>query len=538
MGITTRQTTAIGVTNKGAPLTNAELDENFIYLLNGNTRALNVEGNVSLGNSSSDTISLSGSVNSNILSTQINNTIQNFTIPGTSNIITIKNSSTSGVFPASLDLAEGELYLNSQDNKLFYKRGSSVTDLTKFHSSKSDVTLSQGIAGAQSQTAAFWKSKSIHEVLDAILFPSTASALDPRYGPYDSLLSALVAVSVSQRYIGLTVGIINSGSIVEYWFKEGTADGNLVLKTTGGVSGDYIPLNQKGQPNGVATLDVTGKIPTAQLPSVAIANYLGAADNQVEMLTFIGAEGDWCVRVDLGTTWIIIGSDPSQLSNWKELAYPSVPVISVNGEVGAVSLTANHVNAVPITSETGSATIPVGSTAQRDASPQQGYLRFNNTTFQFEGYNGSSWGSIGGGASLSNTSSPDTHYLTFANATSGSFGVAYVADNRLFFQPSTGTLSAMNYSVMSDARQKDNVQKIYNAEEILAQIDGVSFDWKNADGSSYGVIAQELEKVLPILVSTSEDDVKSVNYDGLIPFLIEAVKSLSQRVKVLEATVE
>ena len=51
------------------------------------------------------------------------------------------------------------------------------------------------------------------------------------------------------------------------------------------------------------------------------------------------------------------------------------------------------------TSATGSGALPSGTTAQRDGSPSAGYMRFNSTTGGFEGYNGSAWGSIGGGAS-------------------------------------------------------------------------------------------------------------------------------------------
>ena len=51
------------------------------------------------------------------------------------------------------------------------------------------------------------------------------------------------------------------------------------------------------------------------------------------------------------------------------------------------------------TSSTGGASIPSGTTAQRDGSPVTGSLRFNSTDTSFEGYNGSAWGSIGGGAS-------------------------------------------------------------------------------------------------------------------------------------------
>lgn len=50
------------------------------------------------------------------------------------------------------------------------------------------------------------------------------------------------------------------------------------------------------------------------------------------------------------------------------------------------------------TDTTGSAEVPTGTTAQRDASPEAGYFRFNADLGKFEGYNGTSWGSVGGGA--------------------------------------------------------------------------------------------------------------------------------------------
>jgi hypothetical protein len=53
---------------------------------------------------------------------------------------------------------------------------------------------------------------------------------------------------------------------------------------------------------------------------------------------------------------------------------------------------------VPRTSTTGSALVPAGTTGERDGSPAAGYFRFNSTLSKFEGYNGTAWGSVGGGA--------------------------------------------------------------------------------------------------------------------------------------------
>jgi hypothetical protein len=87
---------------------------------------------------------------------------------------------------------------------------------------------------------------------------------------------------------------------------------------------------------------------------------------------------------------------------------------------------------------------------------------------------------------------------------------------------------------ISDERVKDNVQPISNALEKLEQITGVSFDWKPESGHhghDYGVLAQEIEKILPEVVATRDSGYKAVKYEKIIPLLIEAIKELSKKVK-------
>lgn len=74
----------------------------------------------------------------------------------------------------------------------------------------------------------------------------------------------------------------------------------------------------------------------------------------------------------------------------------SVPI--TNGGTSSTNATDAKINLAVITSATGSEILPSGTVAQRDASPQAGYIRFNSEYSQFEGYNGSAWGSIGAGA--------------------------------------------------------------------------------------------------------------------------------------------
>ena len=63
-------------------------------------------------------------------------------------------------------------------------------------------------------------------------FPYAPKHLDARYGPYDSVEEALERVIDLYRSEGLVVGILNEGVVEEYWFRDGVADEDLVLKDT------------------------------------------------------------------------------------------------------------------------------------------------------------------------------------------------------------------------------------------------------------------------------------------------------------------
>lgn len=85
--------------------------------------------------------------------------------------------------------------------------------------------------------------------------------------------------------------------------------------------------------------DLSGIVPAAAIPAIAITDYLGDVANQAAMLALAGQRGDWCTRTDTGTNWQITGDDPTQLASWRELSYPASPVTSVFGRVGAVTAT-------------------------------------------------------------------------------------------------------------------------------------------------------------------------------------------------------
>ena len=99
---------------------------------------------------------------------------------------------------------------------------------------------------------------------------------------------------------------------------------------------------------------------------------------------------------------------------------------------------------------------------------------------------------------------------------------------------SSGIVTAQDFDALSDINYKENINTVNNALLKVEQLRGVKFDWKESGTPSYGVIAQELEQVLPELVHGN--DPKTVNYNGIIGVLIEAIKELKAEVEELKNT--
>ena len=156
-----------------------------------------------------------------------------------------------------------------------------------------------------------------------------------------------------------------------------------------------------------------------------------------------------------------------------------------------------------------------------------------NSTTYLRGDN--SWATVaGGGATLSDNLDTTTPlYIGLSASSSGAWTSAIVSTTKLYFTPNTGTLSATIFNSLSDITKKTNINKISNSIDLIKQIDGVEFNWLDNDKKSAGVIAQELELILPHLV-TEENGTKSVNYSGLTAYLIECVKELSDKIENLE----
>ena len=93
-------------------------------------------------------------------------------------------------------------------------------------------------------------------------------------------------------------------------------------------------------------------------------------------------------------------------------------------------------------------------------------------------------------------------------------------------------ISSGDITAFSDIRLKTNIEKIENALDKVCQLSGYTYDMN--DKRSTGVIAQEVESVLPEVVQDREDGYKTVAYGNMIGLLIEAIKELKEEIKVIK----
>jgi len=139
----------------------------------------------------------------------------------------------------------------------------------------------------------------------------------------------------------------------------------------------------------------------------------------------------------------------------------------------------------------------------------------------------------GGGATIADDTTTDaTYYPTFATATSGSFDTATVSSTKLTFNPSTGQLSATDLNSLSDKRLKKNIKDINS--NVIDMLNPVSFNWKDTDKKAFGLIAQDVQSIIPQIVNENDEGILSISYIQLIPFLIKEIQNLKKEIEVLK----
>ena len=366
------------------------------------------------------------------------------------------------------------------------------------------------------------------------------------------------------RTISLTGNVTGSVSF------DGSADASITTAITG-----------LGVANGIATLDSNGQVPSTQLPSYVddVLEY-----NNVAAFPATGETGKIYVETTGNTTY-----------RWGGTGYVTITsgdVSSVAGKTGVVTLTKADVG-LPNVDDTADADKNVASATRLATARTIGGVSFDGTaninlpgvntagnqsttgnattatrlqtarTINGTGFNGS--------ANIITTNWGTTRTLTIgstAKSVNGSIdvswslaeiGAASVLHNHAYLPISGGTLSGNlsvtgaitaasilssgNITAFSDARLKDNIITIDDALNKVSKLKGVTYnriDMGDKDKRYLGLIAQDVQSVIPEAVNINNDEIStlSVDYQGLIGLLVESIKELKLEIDELKEKVK
>ncbi|HSK12590.1 MAG TPA: tail fiber domain-containing protein [Phnomibacter sp.] len=140
-------------------------------------------------------------------------------------------------------------------------------------------------------------------------------------------------------------------------------------------------------------------------------------------------------------------------------------------------------------------------------------------------------------ASITHPNTSPSAYMNFFYSASGGGGLNVLSLQGNGNAAFAGTVTANGVTLTSDARLKKDITHLHNVMPLLQQLSGYQYHWKDDSRDTRlqtGLLAQEVEKVMPELVMEDEKGTKSVNYNGLVPYLLEAIKTLNKRIEQLE----
>ncbi|WP_164466633.1 tail fiber domain-containing protein [Chryseobacterium nakagawai] len=214
-------------------------------------------------------------------------------------------------------------------------------------------------------------------------------------------------------------------------------------------------------------------------------------------------------------------------------------------------LTGDQIQTMTASIQSGSESLMIYATAT-PASPtskvakitQPGYYFWNGTSWESMGVNSNIYTSDGAITTALASRNVDLNgkNLVFSGIGSVGIGTAPSATAKLDV---AGTVKASAIDYNSDERLKQNITEIKSSQEIISKLKPVSYFWnetgKKKGGNAqlqYGLVAQEVEKVLPNIVSTDNDGYKSVNYNELIPLLLQTVQEQGKKIEELQKALQ
>jgi hypothetical protein len=294
------------------------------------------------------------------------------------------------------------------------------------------------------------------------------------------------------------------------------------------------------------TINSGSTIHSGNLPAIAITSVQTAAD-QTAHLALTAQEGDIVVRSDENKSYVHNGGTAGTMADYTLLATPTDTVLSVNGSTGAVTLTHDGFSDyvanehIDWTADQGATNIHANNYTDTDttytADGDYG-MTLSGTAFRLEDDRRRNSDTV-------DVYSGNTHDYTFYDASTGiRWYTAGAEEMRLENDGDLhvdGNITAYSATV-SDERLKHDIEPITGALDKVNAIGGYTFTYNKEERKSAGVIAQEVQKVLPSAVTSGElpfhgeegEEYLTVQYDQIIGLLIESIKELNDKVEKLE----
>jgi len=238
--------------------------------------------------------------------------------------------------------------------------------------------------------------------------------------------------------------------------------GDLILNTNSGTNSGSIRIQDGLNGNIVLTPDGTGEVDITKVDiaggeidgttiganSAAAGTFTSVTNSALTStrVTYAGASGLLTDSANLtfnGTDLTVSGAVNAGSVNTTTLDLTNLEVTNIKAKDGTASATIADTTGYWSFSGTGAFVTPKGNnTTERPGTPVTGMLRYNTTSNEFEGYSGSSpaWKSVGGAAISNDTSTATDVYPAFVDATTGTASTLYTSNAKLLYKPSTGEL--------------------------------------------------------------------------------------------------
>ena len=274
--------------------------------------------------------------------------------------------------------------------------------------------------------------------------------------------------------------------------------------------------NIVGSSNSVSQINFVGNIVTATASAgIATITFLDYVSNS-GVATYAGTSGIATYATSAGIATNVIGGIAS-------VTQLNVTGITTLGVTSATNFTSQQINISGISTIGNLQITPVGTGATVGSV---GVLTYYG--------DGSKLSGISAGVGVNDdTTTNSTYYVGISTITTGTLSSLVVSSTKLTFNPSTGNLVAGGtVTANSDRKLKTNIKTIDNALHKVLSLRGVEFDRIDTGDHQIGVIAQEVEQIIPDVVYGEET--KSVAYANLVGLLIEAIKEQNKEIQELK----